>query len=172
MGAISAFSAATTAAAGDPENKELYKEAKAKLKELKDAYEAIGKKDYALAFGYEGDSKETDVEAAKLEFQERISLMEEPFDDIAGPEDEEEDKTELTDEQKGKIADMEKDIAKTEELLSQAQNPEDGSEPDAGKITGLQDTLKKKEDKLYVFLCKKLHKKIITHCIYNGYKWL
>ena len=50
MGAISAFSGATTAAAGDPENKELYKEAKAKLKELKDAYEAIGKKDYALAF--------------------------------------------------------------------------------------------------------------------------
>ncbi len=54
----------------------------------------------------------------------------------------------LTDEQKGKIADMEKDISKTQELLSQAQNPEDGSEPDAGKITGLQDTLKKKEDKL------------------------
>jgi hypothetical protein len=148
MGAISAFSAATSAAAGDPENKELYKEAKAKLKELNDAYEAIGKKDYALAFGYEGDSKETDVEAAKLEFKERIALMEEPFDDIDGPEDEEEDKTELTDEQKGKIADMEKDIAKTEELLSQAQNPEDGSEPDAGKITGLQDTLKKKENKL------------------------
>ena len=55
---------------------------------------------------------------------------------------------ELTDDQKSKIADMEKDISKTQELLSQAQNPEDGSEPDAGKITGLEDTLKKKEDKL------------------------
>ena len=147
MGAISAFSGATSAAAGDPENKELYKEAKAKLKELKDAYEAIGKKDYALAFGYEGDSKETDIEAAKLEYKERIALMEEPFDDIDAPEDDEETEA-LTDEQKGKIADMEKDIAKTEALLSQAQNPEDGSEPDAGKITGLQDTLKKKQDKL------------------------
>ena len=150
MNAISAFSGATSAAAGDPENKELYKEAKAKLKELKDAYEAIGKTDYALAFGYEGDSKETDVEAAKLEFKERIALMEEPFDDIDGPEDDEETETEteLTDDQKAKIAEVEKDIQKTQDLLSQAQNPEDGSEPDAGKISGLEDTLKKKEDKL------------------------
>ena len=51
---------------------------------------------YALAFGYEGDSKENDVEAAKLEFKERIALMEEPFDEIDGPEDDEEPTTTTT----------------------------------------------------------------------------
>lgn len=96
MNGISAFSAATSAAAGDPKNKELYKEAKAKLAELKDAYEAIGAKDYALAFGYKGDSKDTDVESAKLEFKERIGLMEEPFDDIDVPEDDDKTKSAAT----------------------------------------------------------------------------
>ena len=91
MNAISQFGAATGVSAADPENNELYKEAKAKLAELKDAFKAIGDKDYASAFGYEGDSKESDVGAAKLEFQDRIVTMEDPFDQIVndGPEEEE-----------------------------------------------------------------------------------
>ena len=91
MNAISQFGAATGVSAADPENNELYKEAKAKLAELKDAYKAIGDKDYASAFGYEGDSKESDVGAAKLEFKDRIVTMEDPFDQIVNDGSDEED---------------------------------------------------------------------------------
>ena len=80
------------------------------------------------------------LEKYKIKLKE-ISTEQTPKKDDKG-------KTALTDDQKSKIADAEKDIQKTQDLLSQAQNPEDGSEPDAGKITGLEDTLKKKEDKL------------------------
>ena len=150
MGAISAFSAATSAAAGDPKNKELYKEAKAKLKELNDAYEAIGKKDYALAFGYEGDSKETDVEAAKLEFQERIALMEEPFDDIDGPEDEDEEtETAKTSKQLADefIAGNEGFKVITDKGATVGvTNPETGEEEQKPKYEGEKDFTGKKED--------------------------
>jgi len=149
MGAISAFSGATTAAAGDPENKELYKEAKAKLKELKDAYEAIGKKDYALAFGYEGDSKETDIEAAKLEFKERIALMEEPFDDIDGPEDDEETETAKTSQQLADeyIAGNEGfEVVQNKDEQVGVTNPETGEEEQKPKYEGAKEFKGKKED--------------------------
>ena len=149
MGAISAFSGATTAAAGDPENKELYKEAKAKLKELNDAYEAIGKKDYALAFGYEGDSKETDIEAAKLEFKERIALMEEPFDDIDGPEDDEETETAKTSQQLADeyIAGNEGfEVVQNKDEQVGVTNPETGEEEQKPKYEGAKEFKGKKED--------------------------
>jgi hypothetical protein len=86
MSGISAFGAATGASAADPENEDLYKEAKTKLSELKKAYADIGDKDYALAFGYKGDSEQSDVASAKNEYSERIKTMEEPFDKIDGKE--------------------------------------------------------------------------------------
>ena len=149
MGGISAFSAATTASAGDPKNKELYKEAKAKLKELNDAYNAIGKKDYALAFGYEGDSKETDVEAAKLEFQERIQMMEEPFDDIAGPDDDEETETAKTSKQLADefIAGNEGfKVIQDKGATVGVTNQETGEEEQKPKYEGEKDFKGKKED--------------------------
>ena len=88
-----------------------------------------------------------DVEEVEANVDAAIAAAKEANKEKGNPDDDE-NETELTDDQKEKIAGMEKDIEKTQELLSQAQNPEDGQEPDAGKISGLEDTLKKKEDKL------------------------
>lgn len=113
MTGISAFGAATGASAADPENGDLYKEAKTKLSELKKAFEDIGDKDYALAFGYEGDSKQGDVAAAKDEYQTRIETMEEPFDKINGKEEKEAEPEETEEEKnKKKLDDAKKDFEK------------------------------------------------------------
>lgn len=131
MTGISAFGAATGAAASDPENKDLYKEAKTKLSELKKAYTDIGDSDYAKAFGYEGNSKESDISAAKLEYKERIETMEEPFDKIRDTDD-----TDDTDDADDKV---------------QQGQPEGEGEPDAktedeGEVTNDQKLANAKED--------------------------
>ena len=90
MKGISEFGAATGALAADPQNKELAKEAKTKLSELKAAYKAIGKSDYASAFGYSGDSKEADIIQAQKEYSDRVDTMESKYDEIDAPELEDE----------------------------------------------------------------------------------
>lgn len=92
MAGISAFGAATGAAASDPENSDLYKEAETKLSELKKAFRNITDSDYANAFGYKGDSKNSDIAAAKDEYKTRIETMEEPFDAINGEEEKKKEK--------------------------------------------------------------------------------
>jgi len=135
------------------EDEESGKDLRAKKSELSKAYNDANGSVSVSTFqnATEGTSEEdaeeqytsftTSVSDAIEEYKDKLDAID--FDDDGG-----EDETELTDDQKAKIADVEKDIERTQELLSQAQNPEDGSEPDAGKISGLEDTLKKKEDKL------------------------
>ena len=135
------------------EDEESGKDLRAKKSELSKAYNDANGSVSVSTFqnATEGTSEEdaeeqytsftTSVSDAIEEYKDKLDAID--FDDDGG-----EDETELTDDQKAKIAEVEKDIQKTQDLLSQAQNPEDGSEPDAGKISGLEDTLKKKEDKL------------------------
>jgi hypothetical protein len=147
MKGISEFGAATGALAADPQNKDLAKEAKTKLSELKAAYGAIGKKDYSLAFGYEGDSKEADVLAAKDEYSDRIDTMESTYDEIDAVESEaEKTSKQLAD---AFIAGNEgfKVIAAEEKGKTvPVANPQTGEDEQKPKYEGEQDFTGKKED--------------------------
>ena len=128
-------------------DKEKIKEANDKFKEAKAAAT-----DSVYKATKEGMSDD-DAKEAKLQIETAVDQAMEKYkttlrEITTDQTKKEDDDAELTDDQKAKIAGIESDIEKTEEELSKAQNPEDGQEPDAGKITGLQDTLKKKQDKL------------------------